>query len=129
MVHLMNTAMMPREGGYNLVRINKDEFRLRVIDAHNHNQLKSHVGYVETAKLIEDLTGVRIDISREKTIVEEGDSMLICKLEKRLENPADKGKLNPTLDDFEFFYCAFNVKDRYEIGFEMGREAGIRIST
>ena len=103
MILLLNSAVMPREGVYTLKRISKSKFRALLQEADATNNLQSYIGYPETARLIEELTGVEIQVSREPAELATGDVMLIVKLRHRVPDPANKITYHPSMDDFDFF--------------------------
>ena len=105
MILLLNAAVMPNEGHYTLKRISQPKFRTLLRDAAETHNFQSYIGYPETARLIEDLTGVEIAISREQATLDTGDVILIAKLRHRVADPSTKTTLAPSIDDFEFYRC------------------------
>ena len=105
MVLLLNSAMMPAEGVYTLKRISKSKFQELLQEAAATDNFQSYIGYPETALLIEQLTGVEIEVSREQAELATGDAMLIVKLRHRIIDPARKETLELSIDDFEFYQC------------------------
>lgn len=105
MVLLLNSAVMPTEGHYTLKQISQDEFRTLLRDADAANDFRSYTGYPETARLLEELTDVAIEVSREQATLAVGDVMLIVKLRHRVTDPSTKLTLEPSTDDFEFYRC------------------------
>lgn len=105
MILLLNAAVMPAEGHYTLKQISQPEFRTLLQDAAETNNFQSYIGYPETARLLEELTDVDIEVSREQATLTVGDVMLIVKLRHRVGNPATKMALEPSIDDFEFYRC------------------------
>lgn len=105
MVLLLNSAVMPTEGVYTLKRISKTTFRTILREAAATGNLQSYIGYPETARLIEQLTGIEVEVSREQAELAPRDSMLIVKLRHRIEDPASKETLGFSMDDFEFYQC------------------------
>ena len=101
---LLNSAMMPQPGIYLNKRISKEVFI-----EHVRRGTESFVGYPDTAKFIEDLTGCEIPINREQTFLDAQDEMLIIKLKYRVQSPQEKGKFTPGIDDYEFFYCLYSA--------------------
>lgn len=99
--HILNSAMMPAEGFYNLRKITPQAFYQGVVTAYNHNRLKSWIGYKQNAEMITEQTGIPIDICRDIAQIADGDSMLIMKLSYRPEQRA-KGYRAAT-DDFEYY--------------------------
>lgn len=105
MILLLNSAVMPNEGLYTLKQISADAFKNILKQASEANNFTSYIGYTETADLIEQITGVTVEVSREQATLTPGDVMLIVKLRQRVANPTDKETLQLSIDDFEFFQC------------------------
>ena len=105
MILLLNSAVMPDEGVYTLKRISEATFQKVLRDAAATDNFKSYIGYPETARLIEQITGIAIEVSREQATLAPGDTMLIVKLRHRVTNPANKVTLQLSIDEFEFFRC------------------------
>ena len=105
MILLLNSAVMPTEGVYTLKRISKAKFRSVLQEAAACNNFQSYIGYPETARLLEQLTGIEIEVSREQAELETGDVMLIVKLRHRIQDASKISTYQPTLDDLEFFIC------------------------
>ncbi len=102
--HLLNSAMMPVEGRYRMRKIYPDEFADLVRIAHRANRLVSSVGYFQNAKLIAEMSGVPIPLSRDVTRLNSGDEMLIMKLKYR---PDEKGK-DVRESDFEYYHAWYD---------------------
>lgn len=111
MILLLNSAVMPNEGVYTLKQISAETFKAVLQQAAETNNFKSYIGYAETAKLIERISGVTVEVSREQATLTLGDTMLIVKLRQRVANPADKETLQLSIDDFEFFQCDWQSLD------------------
>ncbi len=105
MVLLLNSAVMPDEGVYTLKCISETTFQKVLREAAATDNFQSYIGYPETARLIEQITGIEVEVSREQATLTPGDTMLIVKLRQRVANPADKETLQLSTDDFEFFRC------------------------
>lgn len=105
MILLLNSAVMPDEGVYTLKQITETTFTKELRDAAATDNFKSYIGYPETARLIEQITGITVEVSREQATLTLGDTMLIVKLRQRVANPEDKEKLQLSIDDFDFFRC------------------------
>lgn len=105
MLKLVNSAMMPQTGSYNLVAISFEEFVERV----RAEDVESFIGYPDNIALLKAWTGIEFPLSREKTTLQDGDRMIIMRLKYRVQNPADKGKFMPEENDFEFFLCDYNI--------------------
>ena len=108
MILLFNSAVMPDEGIYTLKGISADTLKKVIQKAGATDNFKSYIGYPETARLIEQITGIAVEVSREQATLAPGDIMLIVKLRQRVANPADKEALQLSTDDFEFYRCEWH---------------------
>lgn len=111
MILLLNSAVMPTEGVYTLKRISEATFRTVLRGAVVTKNFQSYIGYPETARLIEELTGIEVEVSREQAVLAPGDIILIVKLRQRVVNPADKDIPQLSIGDFEFFRCDWKPLD------------------
>ena len=111
MILLLNSAVMPDEGVYTLKQITETTFTKELQDAAASDNFRSYIGYPETAQLIEQITGIKVEVSREQASLTPGDIMLIVKLRQRVINPADKETLQLSIDDFDFFRCDWTPSD------------------
>ena len=107
MVVLLNSAMMPDEGIYILRRISRDKFGQLVADAYQRGDLRSYIGYPETAQHIERVSGVPIQVNRAPTKLADQATILICRLAYRVTDPGMKGKLQPSDDDYEYYIATY----------------------
>jgi len=100
--HLLNSSIMPEPGVYELHMLNEHEFAVWVKVADKYGRLKSYIGYPQTAKHIQKLSGIKVAVSREPVVgLADGDVLLICKLKYRIKDPATKGS---KVDETEFEY-------------------------
>lgn len=111
MLLLLNSAVMPTEGVYTLKRISEVTFRTVLREAAATKNFQSYIGYPATAHLIEQLTGIEVEVSREQATLVPGDTLLIVKLRQRVANPTDKDMPQPSIGDFEFFRCDWKPLD------------------
>ena len=111
MILLLNSAVMPNEGVYTLKQISEATFQNLLQEAAATDNFKSYIGYPQTAQLIEQITSIAVEVSREQATLIPGDIMLIVKLRHRVANPADKETLQLSIDDFEFFQCDWKPFD------------------
>ena len=111
MILLLNSAVMPTEGVYTLKRISKSKFQGLLQEAAATDNFQSYIGYPETAGLIEQLTGIEVEVSRESATLGPGDIILIVKLRQRVIDPVDKDIPQLSIDDFEFFRCVWKPLD------------------
>ena len=102
---------MPNEGVYTLRQISAETFKTVLQQAAETNNFNSYIGYAETANLIEQISGVTVEVSREQATLTPSDTMLIVKLRQRVANPADKETLQLSIDDIEFYRCDWQPLD------------------
>ena len=108
MLVLMNSAMMPHEGDYRMVKIAAKDFFREIREAKT-DKIRSYIGYTENIRLIKENTGIDIVISKENTILEPGDIILVMKLIYRPENKRMYLREKAAqLSDFEFFRIFYN---------------------
>ena len=112
MIRLVNAAVMPRSGVYISRAITAREYAEIVRRAYESGEMVSYIGYPETARILEDLTGVPIPVSRDSTPVVDGDLLLVARLTYRVANPAAKGRVQASLDDYEFFAVEYHNEAR-----------------
>ncbi len=105
MILLLNSAVMPDEGVYTLKQITEATFTKELRNAAVSDNFRSYIGYPKTAQLIEQITGIEIEVSREQATLNPGDTMLIVKLRQRIVNPADKETFQLSTDDIDFYQC------------------------
>jgi hypothetical protein len=105
---LLNSAMMPDEGLYILRRVSREFFAELVADAHRQNKLQSYIGYPETAQHIERISGVPIPVNRAATQLPDQALIAVCKLKYRVADPAAKGRLQPSEEDYEYFIVTYD---------------------
>lgn len=108
-IHLMNSAMMPQPGQYQMRSISQEEFVaiLQSADAGEGGVvLKSSIGYPQNIPLIKKWSGVGVQLNRSQTTLQDGDAMLVMKLKYRVADPTTKGSAVPQ-DEFEFCFCEY----------------------
>lgn len=97
MRYIMNSAVITSPGVY--------EYRLLTVTEAREwlakGPTKSLVGYPDTARFIERVLGVKVELSREQVILEHGDEALIVRLKYRVQDPGQKGQFTPRDEDFE----------------------------
>ena len=105
---LLNSAMMPDEGLYILRRVSREFFAELVADAHRRGDLKSYIGYPETAQHVQSISGVPIQVNRAATQLPDQALIAVCKLKYRVADPAMKGQLQPNEDDYEYYVATYD---------------------
>jgi len=107
-VVLLNSSMMPSEGLYILRRVSREFFAELIADAHRRGNLRSYIGYPETAQHIEQISGVPIPVNRAATQLPDQALIAVCKLKYRVSDPATKGRLQPGDEDYEYFVATYD---------------------
>jgi hypothetical protein len=108
MIILMNSAMIPCEGKYEAKRVDISDV-VELMKKYDLSEIKSYVGYVETAQYMSKVLGIEVAVSREQTSLKNGDVMVVCKLKYRLQNPAVKGSFVPTDEDYEWWIIKYTA--------------------
>jgi len=109
MVKLVNSAVMPEADGiYESKSLDMFEFAHEVLNAVADDSFESYIGYAETADLLSELTSCVIEVNRTQATLNDGDVLLVAKLNFR-PSPGDKGEVKPTVDDFEFRKVIFHA--------------------
>lgn len=96
---LLNALVVPHKTALMFVsKINPDEALEIIISA---EVIESYIGHASTAKLLTELTGKTINISRAEYVPQNDDIALVVRLKRRL--PQGQQDINVTLDDLEFY--------------------------
>jgi len=105
---LLNSAIMPDEGLYILRRVSREFFGELIADAYRQGHLQSYIGYAETARHIENISGVPIEVNRAATQLPDQALLAICRLKYRVADPGTKGKIQPGDEDYEYFVATYD---------------------
>ena len=113
MIHLLNAAVMPQEGFYELKLISPAAFAEEVFEAWADGNLKHYIGYQTTLDLIADMLGADLgEINVDQTELVDGDIFYVARLRRRV-SPAAKRiatrRESAPLEiaDFDFFRGKF----------------------
>jgi hypothetical protein len=63
--------------------------------------IESYIGHESTARLLSELLGVEVPVSRGEFTPERGDVAVVVRLKRRLASPKDVKEI--TIDDVEFY--------------------------
>ena len=113
-VHLLNSAVMPQSGHYQIWEIMPEVFADQVQSALSHHELRHYIGYKTTITMLEALCDISLgDINVDKTILSDGDVFLVARLKYRIA-PDTKGRdrvnVRPmTPSDFAFYKGIYSV--------------------
>ena len=106
---LLNAAVMPHEGNYELEEISPAQFGQEVAAAHANGNFRHYVGYEDTLAIINALCGIDLgEINMEQTEFGDGDIFYVARLRRRV-SPSSKrvhthrqgNRLE--IQDFDFF--------------------------
>ena len=118
-VHLLNAAVMPTAGIYDLETITPDAFKAAVIAAYTDGSLKHYIGYENTLDLVRRWCGIHLDaINVQQTEMGDGDDFLVLRLRRRV-SPAAKVRTRRdhtqlAIEDFDFYRgIYFQSRDSY----------------
>ena len=110
MIHLMNSAMMPEEGVYYCKKVSSEKIRdlFLIRCGQKREPYKSYIGYPNSAAVLSELLGVEIPLSRERTVLEDGETAFAMRLRYRVA-PASKAmnKHGEKLEDYDFFVIRY----------------------
>lgn len=120
-IKLLNSAVMPNDGFYVKQTVTAEKFAwkfkrlVNAVKAVYSEKIcyESYIGYPETAKILENLLGVSVPVSRVETTLQDGDVLFIARLTYRV-NPIEKAQQRATkIEDYEYswvFYASTCVK-------------------
>lgn len=107
MIHVMNAAMMPLEGCYNLTGITEGGFLRAIETAYKDGNLTSWFDYQQNADFLKKKSGIRLPLTSKETRIQDGDKLLIMRLKHRVDGLPKGASINENA--FEFFWCEFTV--------------------
>ena len=117
-VHLLNAAVMPHEGFYELRPLSPAAFAKEVRAAHADGLLKHYIGYQSTLTLIENLTKIKLGkINVDQTEMENGDIFFVARLRRRVSPLAKRVETRRadytlSVDDFDFYAGRYSVSQK-----------------
>ena len=117
-VHLLNAAVMPTAGIYDLEQISLDEFSADVIEAYTNGTLRHYIGYQNTLDAIHDWIGMDLGaINVEQTKMADGEAFLVLRLRRRV-SPAAKVRTRRdhtqlAVEDFDFYRGTYFQSPRF----------------
>jgi len=98
MKYLLNSAVITAPGVYEYRLVTPQEAAAWI----RAGGWVSRIGYPQTADWIEQLAGVRPELSREASVMEAGDEALVVRLRYRVADPAQKGAVPVQPEDWEY---------------------------
>ena len=109
MIHLLNAAVMPHEGNYELKAISPAQFGQEVAAAHASGNFRHYIGYQDTLAIINDLCGIDLgEINVDQTEFEDGDIFYVARLRRRVSPLSKRVRTHRPgtqleIEDFDFF--------------------------
>jgi rhamnose utilization protein RhaD (predicted bifunctional aldolase and dehydrogenase) len=103
--YILNSAVITSEGVYEYKLISVEEAKKWL----ETGEFVSTIGYEETAKALELITGVKVDVNRKQVKMDKDDEALIFRLTCRLDNLALKGNMSI---DFVLNNCEIGLLKR-----------------
>ena len=102
-IHILNSAVMPQPGIYEIEQLTKDEFSHLLRQDSKSFDFKHYIGYGSTLQLLMQLTGIDFGrVNKNKTVLEDGDIFYVVRLNYRVDHNDKKGRI-PDVNDFEYF--------------------------
>jgi len=95
---LLNSAVITAEGVYEYRLVSPTEAAEWI----RRGGWVSRIGYPQTAEWIEQIAGVRPQLSREASVMEAGDEALVVRLRYRVADPGQKGAVSIAPEDWEY---------------------------
>jgi hypothetical protein len=110
MLIFMNSSMMPADGIFIRSTITAKEAK-RVFQQYKNDYI-SYIGYPNACRVASEYFETQIALNRDKTVIKDGDFILIMSLKYRLTNTADKKtrKHGNTLSDYCFYAVQYRSK-------------------
>ena len=104
---LLNSAMMPTPGTYRLRELSRDEWVQAIQIAAQEESIQSYIGYPDTAKHVQEITGLPIEVNRAETTLGKSATLFIVKLKYRVTDPAQKGQFAPSESDYVYYVAQY----------------------
>jgi len=104
---LLNSAMMPVPGTYRLRELSRDEWAKAIQTAAQEESIQSYIGYPDTAKHVQEITGLPIEVNRAEVTLDKAATLFIVKLKYRVTDPAQKGQFAPSDADYVYYIAQY----------------------
>jgi len=100
---LLNSAICHAPGTYKVRKASVEEIKELYTKAKKDEiAIESYIGYPSTAYMLANIVKDEIEINRSEFTWEKGDIAIVVRLKYRVQNPSQKGKFEPSPEDFEF---------------------------
>ena len=104
---LLNSAMMPAPGTYRLRELTRDEWVQAIQTAAQEESIQSYIGYPDTARHVQEITGLPIEVNRAEVTLDKAATLFIVKLRYRVADPAQKGQFAPSDADYVYYVAQY----------------------
>lgn len=102
---LINSSVMPKPGNYQYQEIDADSFYRKIKQAAQRGTLVHNIGYHQNIDLINQKTGLKLQINKDRTLLNDGDEILSMSLKYRTNNKG--AKVNE--QDFQYGRIKYKV--------------------
>ena len=104
---LLNSAMMPAPGTYRLRELSRDEWVQAIQIAAQEESIQSYIGYPDTARHVQEITGLPVEVNRAEVTLDKSATLFIVKLKYRVTDPAQKGQFAPSDADYVYYVAQY----------------------
>ena len=104
---LLNSAMMPSTGTYRLRELSREEWVKAIQTSAQEESIQSYIGYPDTAKHVQEITGLPIEVNRAEVTLDKSATLFIVKLKYRVADPTQKGQFAPSESDYVYYVAQY----------------------
>jgi hypothetical protein len=104
---LLNSAAMPASGTYFLREFSQKDWVKAIQIAANEDSIQSYIGYPDTAKHVQEITGLPIEVNRSEVTLGKAATLFIVKLKYRIADPTQKGQFVPSETDYVYYIAQY----------------------
>jgi hypothetical protein len=104
---LLNSAMMPATGTYFLREFSQKDWVKAIQIAAKEESIQSYIGYPDTAKHVQEITGLPIEINRSEVTLGKAATIFVVKLKYRIADPIQKGQFVPSETDYVYYIAQY----------------------
>jgi len=104
---LLNSAMMPASGTYFLREFSQKDWVKAIHIAAKEDSIQSYIGYPDTAKHVQEITGLPIEVNRSEVTLGKAATLFIVKLKYRIADSTQKGQFVPSEADYVYYIAQY----------------------
>jgi hypothetical protein len=75
--------------------------------AAQEESIQSYIGYPDTARHIQEITGLPIEVNRAEVTLDKSATLFIVKLKYRVADPTQKGQFAPSESDYVYYVAQY----------------------